>query len=348
MPGTHRKAIVKNAKAKMIEGTFCNFEDILRSVFRLPGSVKRMSDDIHHQDVDQKEIAALARSGKLPLFSEFVLTMYRAMDYYNRQKAHRGVLREWSWAPKPSTATPHDCLLACCRDGWRPREISDSALDLIFLEKDKRICNLGRVQFRGDLYEHDALVELHGQKIDIRYNPLTGDLLCFHKGQFLCLAFPVEYSSMKDMDLAHRKIMEKRARRKQFTEEFRRITAGIPDLRQYSQVSKLEKVAALVDGDIRKRAAEQVEMNRQLTPDELEAGVKQLEAAQGTQPERRRNLPARPRYFLDDNSRFQWIVEFLKAGGSLDAEDAAFKARHMEKLTESTRDYYEDLLSQGQ
>ena len=55
IPGTHKKAIVKNAKAKMIEGTFDKIEGILRSRFRLPGSVKRLSADIHHQDVDQNE-----------------------------------------------------------------------------------------------------------------------------------------------------------------------------------------------------------------------------------------------------------------------------------------------------
>jgi putative transposase len=48
VPGTHRKAIVKNAKAKMIEGTFDRIEQILRSRFKLAGSTKRLTDDIHH------------------------------------------------------------------------------------------------------------------------------------------------------------------------------------------------------------------------------------------------------------------------------------------------------------
>ena len=41
-PGTHKKAIVKNAKAKMIEGTFDKLERILRSRFQYLGV------DIHH------------------------------------------------------------------------------------------------------------------------------------------------------------------------------------------------------------------------------------------------------------------------------------------------------------
>ena len=172
VPGTHRKAIVKNAKAKMIEGTFDRIEQILRSRFRLAGSTKRLTDDIHHQDVDHAEAQALAKSGKLPLFSEFALAMYRACDFYNRQKPHRGVLSEWAWTPKPKEVTPFDCLRACYENGWRPRDVSNRAADLIFLEKDRRIVNLGRIQYKGDAYEHEALLTLHGQKVDIRVNPL--------------------------------------------------------------------------------------------------------------------------------------------------------------------------------
>ena len=86
---------------------------------------------------------------------------------------------------------------------------------------------------------------------------------------------------MKDRDLAARKIVEKRSRRRRFAEEYRHITAGIPDLRTYSEVPRAEKVAALIEGDKRKIAKERQEFSRTLTPEELEAGVAQLEAAQG-------------------------------------------------------------------
>ena len=79
VPGTHKKAIVKNAKAKMIEGTFNIVEGILRSHFRLPGNVKCLADGIHDQDVDQDEAKCLAESGKLLLASEFYLYVYRTI-----------------------------------------------------------------------------------------------------------------------------------------------------------------------------------------------------------------------------------------------------------------------------
>jgi hypothetical protein len=55
VPGEHRKAVVKNAKAKMIERTNYAIEQILASRIRIPGSVKRLSDDIHAQDIDHHE-----------------------------------------------------------------------------------------------------------------------------------------------------------------------------------------------------------------------------------------------------------------------------------------------------
>ncbi len=349
VPGTHRKAIVKNAKAKMIEGTFDRIEQILRSRFRLAGSVKRLSDDIHHQDVDQAEAQVLAKAGKLPLFSEFALALYRACDFYNRQKPHRGVLSEWAWTPKPREVTPFDCLRACYENGWRPRDVSSRAADLIFLEKDHRTVNLGRIQYKGDAFEHEALLTLNGQKVDIRVNPLSDEgLIVFHRGQYLCLATPVEYSSMKDRDLAARKIIEKRTRRSRFAEEYRRITAGIPDLRTYSEVPRTEKVAALIEADKRKIARERQEFSRTLTPEELEAGVKQLEAAQGATPARRKPLPARPGFFLDDFSRYEWCIKYTAAGGELPADDCAWKAAYEARMSPDQLDYWKTVQEYGE
>ncbi len=343
LPGSHRKAIVKNAKAKMIEGTFKNVENILCSVFRVPGNVKDLTGDIHEQDIDQAEIKRLAEQGRLLLFSEFILYLYRALDYYNREKAHRGVLREWFLAPKPKSATPLDCLKACCIDGWKPRMISEEAADLLFLAKEDRgrVVNLGRIQFRGQLYEHEALISLTG-KVNVRYNPLDPEwILVSDAGRYICTAHLMEYSSMKDRDLAERKIHEKRARQKKFLKEYRKLTAAIPDLRQYSEVPHLEKVAALVGAEKKKRAAEQAEISRTWTAEELEAEVERTEKLARAASSIKKPLPARPSYFLQDSERYEWCFNFELRGGKLSEEDRRWKEDHEALMSEGQREHWQ-------
>ncbi len=348
LPGTHRRAIVRNAKAKMIERTNGVLEEILASRFRLPGSVKRLTDGKEAQEVDHDEAMALARAGKLLTDREFALALYRACDYYNRERPHRAVVREWAWKPKPREATPWDCLRACCDTGWRPRMISDEATDLMFLAKESRIVDLGRIRFQGDLYEHDALLTLHKSRVDVRYNPMDlTEIYVFQSGRYLCTALPVEYSSMKDMGLARRKIEEKRARRKRFSEEFRKITSAVPDYREYSKVPQAERVAALIEDDRKKRAEENSELNRIPTQEELDAGMARLEAGLPPQPKRRKPLPTRPSYFLGDYSRYEWTIKYLIAGGNLTDEDRTWKESHEAKMTPDQLGYWKTVQEYG-
>jgi len=136
--------------------------------------------------------------------------------------------------------------MACYADGWRPRWISDEAADHIFLKRQSRTVQLGRVTIDGEIYEHDALLGLpKSQRVDCRFNPLERDvILVYLDEKFLCPAHPVEYSSMKNEDLAKKKIVEKRAKRKAIADNFRAIIKGIPDLREYSKIPEAEKVAA--------------------------------------------------------------------------------------------------------
>jgi putative transposase len=347
--GTHHKAIVKNAKAKMIEGTNAVFEGILRSHFRLPGSVKRLTDETNAQEIDHEEAMALARQGKLLLRSEFTLAFYRTMDFYNRERVHRGVLREWAWKPRPATATPLDCLRACYADGWRPQYLSAEAVDLVFMAKASRKINQGRITFENELWEHGALCGIEpGTSVELRYNPMTTDELHVFQGRrYLCTALPVERSSMKDQGLAERKIHEKRTRRRAYVEEFRLLTARVPDFREYSQVPAIERPAALIEDNRRQRAAEQIEANRVLSQEELDARVEKLEQGLPAAPKERRALPERPGYFLDDFARFEWVMGFVKAGGALSPEDEAFKGRYLAEQTPGQREYYEFVLAEA-
>jgi len=342
LPGTHRKAIVKNAKAKMIEGSFYRLEQIMESKMMLPGRTKKLSDDIHWQDVDHLEAQKLAKQGKLLTSREFALAMYMACDYYNSKKVHRGVLCEWAWKPKPKEVTPWDCLKACCDAGWRPRMVSNDAADLIFLARASRMVNRGRISLENEQYESDGLLELHGERVDVRYNPMTlAELHIFRGGKYLCTAMPVEYSSMIDMDLASRKIAEKRERRSRFAAEFKKISAIAPDFRQYSTVPEAERVAALVGADKKRRAIENKQLTKPVSQEEIETHIKKMEAGIALPAKTAKPLPERPQYFLDDLTRMEWIAKQLRAGGALNEDDENFREQYLAAQTESQREFWQ-------
>ncbi|MGD8389624.1 MAG: Mu transposase C-terminal domain-containing protein, partial [Desulfobacteraceae bacterium] len=349
--GTHRKAIVKNAKAKMIEGTFDVLQGILRGM-RIPGYVKDLGGDPDENDVDQEELQKLARQGKLLTFWEFARALFQAMDYYNREKTHRGLLREWAWKPKPAQATPMDCLERCYHEGWRPVYLSDEAVDLVFLPRAERTVDRGRITFRGEQYEADALVRLpKSTRLEIRYDPLDLEwILCFRDGEFLCRAEPVEYSSMKDRTLAQRKIEEKRRRRKGFILEYRALTRAVPDVMRYSETPWIEKAAAQVGRA--KRVSEEkllaeAEENRVRTQEELNREVAVAEARQNQPKDRARPLPKRPSFFLDPLDRYKWALEYKLAGGDLTEEDRDFCEGYEAEMSEGQREYWETYKEMG-
>lgn len=343
LPGTHRKAIVRNAKAKMIEGTFSALEAILRSHFMVPGSVKILGGSQEENEVDQEDIERLAAAGKLLTFREFVLTVFKALDYYNSQKPHRGVLREWIQSPRPKSASPMDCLKTCYAEGWRPVRLTEEAVDLIFLPKEKRIVDRGRITLRGELYENEKLDALDSQKVQVRFDPLDpGWLLVFHNGEYLCRAVPVEYSSMKDQSLAKRKIEEKRRRRKDFVQEYRAMTSYVPDFRQYSTVPAAEKAAALIGKEKIEKRKEIAERTRVRTPEELAAEIAVIE---NYHPEDIRPV------FHSEVARYTWCLDQEIDGKGLDEKDKIFARGFEGGMNEETREYwrvYRESVEMGQ
>ena len=348
MPGTHKKAIVKNAKAKMIEGTFCRIEQIMSSRMLLPGQTKKLTDDIHWQDTDHNEAMKLAQQGKLLTNREFIIALFTAINYYNTEKHHTGVLREWSWKPKPKTATPRDCLTACYNEGWRPKMISPEAADLIFLARATRVVDRGRIRLENEQYEADALLELHGERLDVRYNPMILDEAhIFRGGAYLCTARPVEMSSMIDRELASQKIAQKRERRKKFAEEFRRISSIAPDFRQYSTVPEAERVAALVGAERKKRALENREFARPISEQEITAHIEKMEAGMALPSRHAKPLPERPEFFIDELVRMEWIAKYMRAGGELAAEDEQFRRGYLATLTADQKEFWEYQMARG-
>jgi len=351
LPGTHRKAIVKNAKAKMMERTFQSLEALLRDEIRLPGYCKRLTDSGEYQEIDQKEAQHLAAAGKLPTFREFVIAMYQAMDRYNNYKTHRGVLREWAWKPRPKAATPMDCLKACWLDGWRPRRLSAEAVDLVFLTRVNRgrVVDRGRVLLNNCQYEHDALVELHGRRVEVRFDPMDPEwVLVFLEEKFLCRATAVEYSSMKDRPLASRKIEEKRRRRKAFITRYRELTSRVPDFRQFGEPAVIEQNAELVRLAKEKTGKAETELYRARSTEELAAAVaRQERLAEKPVPRADAGIPERPGWFMNDIDRYKWIVRCETAGGELTEEDRLFKTTYEAAMDGGQREYWQTVKQLG-
>ncbi|MFZ2446062.1 MAG: Mu transposase C-terminal domain-containing protein [Syntrophobacteraceae bacterium] len=331
----HRTALVRNAKAKMIESTFRHFEAVLRDEFKVPGHVKCLSASGEEQEVDELEIKKLATAGKLLKFSEFLLTVVQAADFYNKERPHRGVLKEWIWKPRPTEVTPLQCLRACHEDGWRPVRISEDALDLLFLFEEKRTVDRGRIRFRtsfADLYEHPALAALHGQKVSIRFDPLDpGWILVFANSEFVCRAIPVEYSSMKDMGLAKRKIEEKARLRKYYLSEYQRLTSQIPDLIEYSAIPTIETVAQTVRKSIiAADMAEKAKIENQPSDEQLAAEIREKEEFEIRSEEIpiEISLPVSDRPFFEyEEDRFKFLLNEINAGASLSDDEFRFIER---------------------
>lgn len=343
-PGTHRYAIVKNAKSKMIERTNSALEAIHRDVFRLPGDSKRLTDSGEEQEVDHDEAKWLARHNKLLTYSEFRIKFFAALDYYNRRRPHQGVLKEWKWDPRPKQATPMNCLEMCYRhEEWRPIKISEEALNILFLPKKERRIDRGRIHFRTeitDLYEHPELTVLdNGESVTVRFDPVDPEwLLVFRpNGKFLCRAHPVEYSSMKDLSLAQRKIKEKAALRKAYLEEYRRLTSLAPDLREFSTAPRIESQAEAV-----RAAGKELE--------DLRAEIEVVKVPEGPLPaltgeEDRENGPDQPRIYQNETDRYFDIMDRKKGGDHITREEEEFIKQFEEDESNCA---LVDLMKQGQ
>jgi hypothetical protein len=231
--------------------------------------------------------------------------------------------------------------------------ISNEAADMIFLKRIKRTIQLGRITIDGDIYEHDALLGLpQSQPVECRIRPFEADIaLVYLDGKFLCAAHPVEYSSMKDADLAKRKIVEKREKRKAIADRFRAMIKSIPDLREYSKIPEAEKVAAVVGEERKRIEAARANLTRALAPEELAAEMVKLEALNERLPDGRtaafamsaigKPIPPRPDYFLKDTDRYFWCLQCEISGGELSAEDRTFVTKYEAGMTQAERDRWQ-------
>ncbi|MGA2733774.1 MAG: Mu transposase C-terminal domain-containing protein [Syntrophobacteraceae bacterium] len=340
----HIRALPRNGKAKLMEPFFHHLEVRLCDS-KIPGAVKRLSASGEEQEVDEIEAKKLAKDGKLLKFSEFALIFAKLAHHYNWQRPHRGLFKEWPEKPRPLEVTPMDALrYSYEHEGWRPVKVPDEIVNLAFLARETRTVDRGRVRFRtacADLYEHSELARLHDQKVVIRFDPLDPRwIIVYHNSKLICVAQPVEYSSMVDKDLARRKIKEKRRLAKLWSDEYQRLTSQIPDLIEYSRIPRLEAAATVVR---EKLEMEQISGNKLLCepdPEQLAATVRANLAFETSEEpiSVEVELPGRkPPIFEYEIERCQYLIAEKKRGEKLTVTEEKFLTEFVAGIDADTR-----------
>jgi putative transposase len=344
LPHQHVQAVVRNAKAKMAESTNRAIEIILTSKFRIPGHVKDLRSDQEDQFLVDQRNKKLAIEGKLLTFEEIAIKFYQALDYYNQEHNHRGVKKEWHWDMQPEKYTPFACLKMCWQDGWRPRRVAESSLELVFLSRTERTPKNGVITFDNDYYQNNELAELpEHTRVELRFDPFDNAWLAvFKDGKYFCTAWLVEFSSMKDLTLAQRKIMEKRKLRKAFTDQYKLWTSKVPDFIVYSEVPKEDKAAALIGQARKQKAIEMQEKTRVLTEEELGAGLR-LAEERNRIPKAKPGapLPAKPTHWTSLALRHDWCLKVLASGGEIETEDRQWMLDYESTMTPEARARWE-------
>ena len=161
--------------------------------------------------------------------------------------------------------------------------------------------------------------------MDVRYDPMDPEwVLCFHDGEFICRAVPVEYSSMKDMDLATRKIREKAARRQAVAQRYRELTSQVPDFLEYSRVPMAERPGFA-------KATPGKPQIRLQTAEELAADIAKIENY------RHENRPI----FSSEVDRYQWCLAQIAERKGLSEEDRKFMSDYESRMDADTRSYWQ-------
>jgi putative transposase len=349
---TRRLARVRNAKSKMIEGTFRYLEKMLIDN-GLPGYVHTLGGNAEENDIDDKEVQRLLEAGKLPNFTEFCTAFIRVCDIYNRRKHHKGLAdqarrEKLGGAMNLSAMYPLDYLAYRYKNGWKPVRVQEDALKLIFMARAVRKVNHGVITFNNEIYTHETLNNFrNGTAVEIRYR--HGDFSCLvviHNGRYICDAFAVERSSMIDDELTAAKNRAKRELKKKYIEIYKAYVKPVADLRTYSEADlRMNELAAEREKLTQNQAVIAAERERLRTQEELEKEQTHIEqraeAAERKAKERiKAELPERPTYFRSELARYDWCHQYILLGGKVDRQDGEFMERYeRETLRDGAESY---------
>ncbi len=347
---TRRLAKVRNAKSKMIEGTFRFLEQMMIDA-GTPGSVHRLGADKEQNDIDDKDIQDLYAAGKLLTFTEFCIKFIRVCDVYNSQKHHKGLSAQarrekLGSAFNLNKITPREYLAHRYQQGWRPVRVGNDALDIIFMRRAIRKISKSTILFNHTLYTADELSGLaDGTPVEIRWRPEdTETLLVLKDGRYVCDARQIELGSMINDELTVAKNRAKAELKRKYKLTYKEFVKPVADLRAYSEA----EINMTLIADERKKvtnqkAVEQAHRERLLTNSELEQEQRKIIQKQEETKAKiaeMKELPARPAIFKSELKRYHWCHEFIMAGGTLSDNDAEFVCRYQSDVLKDGAQVY--------
>lgn len=318
-----------NAKAKPIERFFQTIEKILLDL-GVPGHVKELCGTSDEKALSDERIKGLADTGRLLSPDEFIVRVFQAVEIYEARR-HTSLKR-----------SPIDELMRAVKnEGFTPRMIVEPEIDLILLKRDIRSVQRGRILLNHLMYEGEDLKRglwdvPDKTRIEVRYDPFDPERVIAIRpdGRLVELRLTT-VSSMKDPELTSRLMERKRRFIAQVKEEFKKLTAPVKGIIEYSKYTK----QAI---DLKKAKPKQ----RELSPEELKKALDQR-LKEMEEYEKRKRITDLPRLeerrlFESDFDRYKYLVHKTLYGYALSSEEEAFMERYESRMDPRERMWWEE------
>lgn len=321
----HRHARPYNAKAKLIERFFRTIEQILVDL-GVPGLVKELKGNSEEKALSDKRLKRLVEEGKLLTPEEFTLKLFEAVELYQNRR-HSALKR-----------SPMDELWHTVKqEGFTPRMVIESELDFVLLARDMRSVNRGRVWIDKRLYEGVSLEQglwdiADSTKVEVRYDHMDEDIAIAIRPDGAAVPLRlVTQSSMKNKEATSELMEWKRSMIKKVKEHYRRLTAPIPGVVEYSTHTK----AAMSLKKAQKAIAPK------LTESEYKASVDRI-VAESTQTQTRKPLMLKKPVFGTEYDHYKWAVESQLNGYALPENESTFMKDYEGRMDEAEKVHWEE------
>lgn len=298
----HRRifANVKNAKAKDIERFFRTLEARLDARM-IPGRVATLGAPADVDEEERKRLFEAKKNLNLLTEEEFIRVVLEELDAYEHtpHSALKGM-------------TPTEAINRKVVEGWKPRMLDETAVNLILAERKSCKVQRGRVLINGIWYQSDdtssiddsyvvdrGLYALDGQSIEVRYNKFDPEIAWAIVDNDVRLLAPVKTVEMLDDNAMKKAIEHKRKQMKAIRETFKDKT---------QIVGEISYKAPLIEA---------------VKPAEIE------DAKESVKPVRKNNArPIRSTIHKSKRDRYKWCLEMLIDGAGLDPKDEEFMSAY--------------------
>lgn len=307
----HRRiyANVKNAKAKDIERFFRTLNERLDARM-LPGRCASPGADSAVDEVERARLEKQKNNHELLTEMEFIQVIFEELQAY--ENASHGSLG----------MSPAAYLNQKIEGGWKPRQISEQAIELLVSERTKRVVRNGRVEINNIWYWGEELSATNGelndvglwnyheQRVEVRYDkydPSHAYALVNGSARYL---EPVKANVMLDEQAMEEAIAAKRRQMKAVRDAFNALVKPIGSVLYQPQRATIRKIQ----------------------PEEyIEESDPKLQAAVQKRLEDTRTV-AKPIPFLalhaSSYDRYRWCLDMLIRDIELPMKDQAFMSSY--------------------